>query len=265
MVGESGEGVKQRLHEFVEASNQSRYELSLKVLGAELTEMERLKRLVKIDYPPSYNFEIKGVKTDIFTVEFQAPTGFVTALLALDSDKQLVGHRRQAGVVQNDLVSGEPYLHSEGYVIVAKRGQGLGHALSLATDHRMQAMANELQTKVVWQAKNKNLLQLELDRKRVVNFPSGVVEGFLQNSEQEQERWQSIYGDKGLLGLRKLVKRYNPDPNYKSSEPGHALLAQREGNKYKFIQSPEVVTEKDSEKHYRQIFIQIQKRASNAH
>jgi len=95
-------------------------------------------------------------------------------------------------------------LNASGEITVGKRGLGISTPLNLAFMDVLQRISD--QGKIIkWWKSNDNLKTLKAYRKQYKNSSDPDEQKLLQLLEIEQQRWQSVYGASGTLG----IEQYN--------------------------------------------------------
>lgn len=119
-------------------------------------------------------------------------------LVAIDKiDNSIVG------LQLSDIKSKENKQVATGEIITRLRGGGIAMPLSRAYEYILKRLANECEqnfpgyTKLEWLIENANLWRLEQLRVK-------ETDDDLTSKEDEQKRWQSLYGDNGKFGLQKV-------------------------------------------------------------
>ncbi|PJE77146.1 hypothetical protein COV05_00860 [Candidatus Uhrbacteria bacterium CG10_big_fil_rev_8_21_14_0_10_48_16] len=120
-------------------------------------------------------------------------------LIAKDSSDHVVGIRTTS------LFHLQNKIDARSIIKVIHKGGGYATPIDEAFQQQLQDIANRHQMPVVWYVTNQNLERLEEYRtERSVN------KQILRNMEQEQERWQALYGDGGKFGIVKGKKTFTP-------------------------------------------------------
>lgn len=90
-------------------------------------------------------------------------------------------------------------------IIVRDKGKGYGSALDEVYVQLLQDFADEYDKNVVWNISNENLDKLNTYKAEDKADPTKV-----SMLEEEQKRWQSLYGDGGKFGIVKGKRVFRP-------------------------------------------------------
>jgi hypothetical protein len=123
-------------------------------------------------------------------------------LVAKDAANHIVGTRFTSLFISK-LFPGQ--IRASSIIRVVKKGEGYASPIEEAFQRQLQAFADKVGKPIVWEISNDNLDKLK-------DYQSGtdVDEDVLQKMEQEQERWQTLYGKGGKLGIEKGKKTFTP-------------------------------------------------------
>lgn len=120
-------------------------------------------------------------------------------LIAKDSSDHVVGTR------VTTLFQLGNKIEARSIIKVINKGGGYATPVDEAFQQQLQDIANRHQMPVVWCVTNQNLERLEEYR-----AGQSINKQVLRNMEQEQERWQALYGDGGKFGIVKGKKTFVP-------------------------------------------------------
>ena len=151
-----------------------------------------------------YNFKHRRSPLDCVAVE-SGGVGMKHVLIAKTDDGEIVGMRCSTIF---DVKGPYNRFDVRSKIIVKYRGCGLASAVESAFSQALQWFADIFSQDVVEYASNENLRNL-------TDFRDGVSDGVEDPSlipylEQEQERWQALYGDGGGLGFQKGKRVFRP-------------------------------------------------------
>ncbi len=129
-------------------------------------------------------------------------------ILAKDKDGKIVG-KRTGSIFDEDKKLDDKHkraLFIKGKIEVERKGAGLAIPIELVFIDVLQSLANAEKRPVVWEIENENLQKLEEARAEIAQkIISGTVtnedQTNLKNLEEEQLRWQALYGPNGKIGM----------------------------------------------------------------
>jgi len=154
-------------------------------------------------------------------------------LIALSETGEIVGHRY--GSFPKDslvlrLARGEK--NSEIFksvIATAQRKKGLAIPIDLVHMDYLQRQADVQGVEITWRIDNANKRTLERIREIYGETPTEEESAHLQELEQEQQRWQRVWGENGLLGIQNGEKTFYPASRRKSAmKPDNIILTRRE-------------------------------------
>jgi hypothetical protein len=157
-------------------------------------DVERIMRIPEsiLRSGPVYEVQTKlgeTLKCETFELNLEAANHIVgTRFTSLFISKLFPGQIRASSIIR-----------------VVKKGEGYASPIEEAFQRQLQAFADKVGKPIVWEISNDNLDKLK-------DYQSGtdVDEDVLQKMEQEQERWQTLYGKGGKLGIEKGKKTFTP-------------------------------------------------------
>ncbi len=88
---------------------------------------------------------------------------------------------------------------------VMQKGKGYASPIDDAFQRQLQAVADKKKETVVWRVTNENLERLEEYRQT-----EGANSQVMEEMEEEQKRWQALYGPDNKLGIDKGRKIFTP-------------------------------------------------------
>lgn len=171
-----------------------------------------------IHFGPTYFAKTsKDVRLRISTIMidpqpvFKPPTIPTYLFIAQNLQGNILGHRE---ICIRD--RGED-LETFGEINTATPGEGVAKPLELATLDFLQRIATQKGESILWSVENLNLKNLQ-EIKRTMGKPDEAQNReLLEKLNQEQIRWQALYGPRGKLGFdNKTSQTVSPDPNIES-------------------------------------------------
>lgn len=135
-------------------------------------------------------------------------------LIATDNNSNtIVGHRTGQITTYPNLE--DPHTPMGGVdhtmIITGIRGQGIATSLEDAHSFFLQQEANQLQIPLTWKAINANLVTLGREVKDMIEHPSLRKIRRIISAYQEQQRWQSIWGDNGSMRMENNIRTFYPN------------------------------------------------------
>lgn len=119
-------------------------------------------------------------------------------IFACDTDGQLLGYR----LIELCPFEKDGYVGAWGEIFLGKKNSGLCMPIEMVHLDFLQREADFLKTKVSYSAGNNNLGYLRDAREVLRRDPSdNRMLQWVKTLEEEQLRWQSVYGPHGMLGF----------------------------------------------------------------
>ncbi len=115
-------------------------------------------------------------------------------LVATDSAGNILGIRAAAAEQSDSTSQQEEY---SGHIITIKKGRGVATVIESAFIHLLQRKADESGKIIYWKVANQN--ELDLESLRATGAPT-------EDKDQEQKRWQALYGVGGKFGFKAMGK-----------------------------------------------------------
>ncbi|MFA6528043.1 MAG: hypothetical protein WCT46_00710 [Candidatus Gracilibacteria bacterium] len=151
-----------------------------------------------------YNFNYGNTFLDVEPV-VSGGVGVRHVLMAKNQNGEMVGIRRST----ISYVEGAYDRFEVGSKVIVKyRGRGLASAVENAFSQVLQWWADTFKKDVVERASNENLSNL-YEARIAVNEGYGDP-SFVTHLEEEQRRWQTLYGDSGKMGFEKGKRVFKP-------------------------------------------------------
>lgn len=155
----------------------------------------------------------KNSSNRAFTVEniwWQGDAPFINGRKNVERTMLLVGidvlTKKIAGLRQLNLTKTNTGKYEvEGEIQTGIRGIGAATAIDKGLIEILQKLSNELEQEVSWKVTNAHLYNIENFKTKWDPYMTGKkLEEYKENllrKEEEQKRWQSLYGDEGTFGL----------------------------------------------------------------
>jgi hypothetical protein len=120
-------------------------------------------------------------------------------LMAKDEDGAIVGSRISSIFRTKDSLS------VRSRITVKERGQGMASLIEDAFVGSLQQLANSENRKVVWEVSNENVEHLQQHREQ-----NDLDPAIMAQLEEEQERWQYLYGEGGKYQIHNGKRIFVP-------------------------------------------------------
>jgi len=169
-----------------------------------ITALEADPNNVKLG-PIYYGITSKNLKLKILTLIFpvKRPAGNNTqqhGLFAISTDDRLVGHRTLSITFTFD--EGAKKALAEGAIATRYSNAGIASVIEQVHMHILQTQANKLAPDgmLTWKITNQNLMDKDYLIKQSVGLDEKTLKKLIEEKDQEQERWQNLYGPQGKIG-----------------------------------------------------------------
>lgn len=126
-------------------------------------------------------------------------------LVAKDEAGNVIGTRISSLFHEKRIMRGKEGVLAKSKIKIVEKGQGLAWPVERAFLQFLQFYADSKRLPVVWKIENQNLERLEEYRAKEDANPAQ-----LQSMEEEQKRWQVLYGNGGRLGITDGKKVVEP-------------------------------------------------------
>ncbi len=126
-------------------------------------------------------------------------------LVARDENNTIVGTRIASLLFEQIPFKGKGRILVKSSIKIFEKGKGFAWPVEQAFQQLLQHYADEKGIPFVWRIENDNLIQLEQYREDPNRDPL-----ILAQKEEEQLRWQALYGEGGKIGIRGGRKVFLP-------------------------------------------------------
>lgn len=126
-------------------------------------------------------------------------------LVARDENNTIVGTRIASLLFEQIPFKGKGRILVKSSIKIFEKGKGFAWPVEQAFQQLLQHYADEKGIPFVWRIENDNLIQLEQYREDPNRDPLILVQ-----KEEEQLRWQALYGEGGKIGIRGGRKVFLP-------------------------------------------------------
>ncbi len=126
-------------------------------------------------------------------------------LVAKDESGRVVGTRVSSLFHERRIARGKEGILVKSKIKIVEKGQGLAWPVEQSFQLFLQFYADTKKMPVIWKIENQNLEKLEEYREKIDVDPEVI-----RSMEEEQRRWQALYGEGGKLGVMNGKKVFQP-------------------------------------------------------